>query len=370
MNRAILVCGVLLALATVSVAAQLGALSACDYEPPESRIFDLGVQGSLNWYDGPYTDDRNRTMSAALISEYNSLYSSPSSGWAVDGRAEIRRDGASWGADLVGSGSLSMFFSEDLFGVGAIGFDASTDTGYELDLTAGIGQGRFRDVTPLAQATEIQNTLLDLGELLAPIGNRTLLDLAQILGEVGPTNEDKVVRLAQELVQTELVLGEELGVRGLLAVERVLTSNDTRLCGYDIQARLGASARFLPTFSIASTGILSGRYAIVPTPVSRFRADVEAKARLAHPEEVSIVAEASYLHRLPDGWTGRIDYRIALDREWSATDVTTLSHTLFASLNLQVFDAAGLSVVGIAQHKTGDEELTFSLSVYLEAEIF
>ena len=370
MHRAIMACTLLMCLAAVPAFAQLGALSACDYEPPESRIYDLGVQGSFNWYDGPYADDRNRSMSATLISEYTSLFSSPSSGWAVDGRAEVRRDGVAWGADLVGSGSLSMFFNEDLFGVGAVGFDASTDTGYELDVTAGIGQGRFRDVTPLAQATEIQNTLLDLGELLAPIGNITLLELAQILGEVGPSNEDKVVRLSQQLVDTELVLGDELGVRALLAIEDVLNSNDTRLCGYDVQARLGVSARFLPEFSLASTGIVSGRYAVVPTPVSRFRASGEAKVRLAHPEEVSLIAEASYSHRLPDGWTGRLDYRIALDREWTAPDTTTLSHTLFASLNLQVFDSAGLSLVGSAQHKTGDEELTFSLSVYLEAEIF
>ncbi|MFC2078865.1 hypothetical protein ACFLSZ_02685 [Candidatus Bipolaricaulota bacterium] len=371
MNRAIAALSVLIILTTLSAGAQQFGSSACDYEPPESRVVDLGLQGAFNWYDGAFTDDRNRTISASLLSEFTSLFSSASSGWTLDGRAEVRLEGNAWSGNLAGSGSLSSFFDDDLFGVGALGFDASSDAGFELDLTGGVGKGRFRDVTPLAQANEIQNTLLDLGELLAPIADTTLLDLARILGEVGPTDEDKVVRLAERLVATDLIPGNDLGVRGLLAIESVLSSLDeTRLCGYDVQARLGASAMFIPEFSLAATGILEARYAVVPTPVSRFRASAEAKFRLAHPDQLSVVADVSYSHRLPDGWTGRVDYRLGFDRLWSAADVISMSHAIFATLNVQIFGSTGLSLVGSGQYKTGDEEITLALSVFLEAELF
>ena len=34
-------------------------ITVCNYESPESRISDLALQGSFNWYDGPYADDRD-----------------------------------------------------------------------------------------------------------------------------------------------------------------------------------------------------------------------------------------------------------------------------------------------------------------------
>jgi len=199
---------VILLATSLPAVVQGGMLSVCDYESPESRISDLGLQGSFNWYDGPYADDRNRAISASVVVDYDMLSSSAAFGQAVDARGEIRGADAGWTADLSGSGSLQTFFSDDLFGVGAVNLDASTRTGLELDLTAGVGTGRFRNVTPLAQAIRIQNDLLDLGELQAPIANETLLDLARIIGEVGPTDEEKVVGVAERLVATELVPGD------------------------------------------------------------------------------------------------------------------------------------------------------------------
>ena len=84
MNRTICrMCAALLLVFSLSSVALGAAFSVCDYEPPESRIIDLSLQGSFNWYDGPFADDRNQAMAASLISEYASLFSSPASGWAI-----------------------------------------------------------------------------------------------------------------------------------------------------------------------------------------------------------------------------------------------------------------------------------------------
>lgn len=370
-----------LLVSSLSVVAWGATLSVCSYEPPESRVSDFGLLGSFNWYDGPYADDRNRSISASLVGDYTGMTSSASFGQSLDARTEIRADDNGWLASVFGSGSLRRFFgaessaaarvSGDPFGVGAVGFSASTRAGIELDLTGGIGMGRFRDVTPLAQAIWIQNELLDLGELLAPVANDTLLDLAQILGGIELTDDEKVVALVAGLVATELVAGEELGVRGLLAIEDILMSGDeTRLCGRDIQARLGVSASVYPEFRLATTGILLLRHAAVPDPVSQFDSSVEAKIRLAHPEQMNIQAEVAYARRLPDGWMARAEYRVSANRGWTSPGVTTVSHAASGSLTTQIFGAVGLSLVGSGQYHTGDEEVTLTLAVYMETDLF
>jgi hypothetical protein len=376
MNRTICyTVSALLLVPLLAVAASGAGLSVCDYEPPESRIADLGVLGSFNWYDGPYADDRNRSISASLVGDYTGMISSSTFGQALDARAEVRADESGWTTNAFGSGSLRRFFdaqsSADLFGVGAIGFSLSSRAGVEVDLTGGVGTGRFRDVTPLAHAIGIQNELLDLGELLAPVSNDTLLELAQILGGIDATDDEKVVQLVNRLVATDLLPGEDLGVRGLLAIEEILeVSDETRLCGRDIQARLGVSAVILPEFNLATTGMLLARYAAVPDPVSQFDSSVEAKIRLALPEQMNVQAEVSYARQLPDGWTARAQYRFALDRMWSDSSATSISHAASGSLTTQIFGTVGLSLVGSAQYYTGDEEVTLTLAVYMETDLF
>ncbi len=375
-RKTLIVMSLAVAQFAVLVSLSAGALSVCDYNPPESRIADLGLLGSFNWYDGPFADDRNRAISASLVGDYTGMASSASLGQALDARTEIRADDNGWAANLFGSGTIRSFFpnqelTSDLFGVGAIGFSLSTRAGVEVDLTGGIGAGRFRDVTPLAQAIGVQNQLLDLGELLAPLSDATLLELAQILGSQDTTDDEKVVQLVDRLIATDLLPGADLGVRGLLPIEELLESgSETRLCGHDIQARLGVSAILVPEFSLSATGILLVRYAAVPDPVSQFDSRAEAKIRLARPEQMNLQAQISYARRLPDGWTARADYRVAMDRMWSDPSELTLSHAASGSLTTQLLGNIGVSVVGSAQYYTGDEEMTLSLAVYMETDLF
>ncbi|MDD5220339.1 MAG: hypothetical protein PHV11_07225 [Candidatus Bipolaricaulis sp.] len=351
--------------------AQEATLSVCDYEPPESRISDLTVQGTFNWYDDPYADDRNNAMSASFAADYEGLYSSLAFARALNAHTEVHGAADGWTLALSGAGSLRAFLSGDVFGVGVINLDASAPGSLGIDLTGGVGTGRFRDVTPLARAIRIQNDLLDLGELLAPLTDGVLLDVAQILGEDGPTDSEKLVGVAERLVASGLVLGNEIGIHGLLAIEEVLQSGDeTRLCGSDVQARLGASAILYPEFSLAATGILLVRFAAVPDPVSQLDSSAEAKFRLARPEEMTLAAGLSYARRLPDGWTARASVRLTIDRMWTKPDSAFVSYAASGNLTTKLFGSVGLSLVAGAQYTTGDEEMSLSLALNLEADLF
>jgi hypothetical protein len=373
MNRT-KVLGVVLTLWAVSAwstQAQPVIATVCDYAPPESRTTDLSLQGSFSWYDGPYADDRNQSLSADLLADFSSFYASESSGSQMDARTELKGSNSGWSATAKGSGSLRAFLQNDVFGIAAVDLDADASTGIEVDLTGGIGSGRFRDVTPMARAIRIQNSLLDIGQLLAPLPSDILTQLSQALGEVGPTKNEKLTTISDLLTATQLVPGGELNIHGLLSIEQVLDAGDaTRLCGSDVQARIGASTILWPKFTVSATGILLARYAAVPDPVSQLESNVEAKFRIADPEQMDVTADASYARQLPDGWTARAEYRFEFDRMWSDPTSVVLSHDLSASLTTQLFGWAGVSVVGDLRYQTGDEELTVSLTVHVEANLF
>jgi len=366
-----LVLAVLSVTLSLGVAGQPANLSVCSYDPPESRLTDLGVSGSLTWFDGPYADDRERAIAANFSADFTGLISSESFARTLDGHAEVRGSSAGWTADLSSSGTLRSFLQEDLFTVAALGVDGSTRSTLEFDLTGGIGSGRFRDVTPLARAIRIQDVLLDLGELLAPIGDDALLDLARILGEVGPTADERVIRLVERLVQTDLLSEGDLDVRGLLAIEEILEiSEDTRYCGHDVQARVGATVRFLPAFHLSATGVLLARYAAVPDPISQLESNLSARFRLTAPGEMTLEADVSYGRLLPDGWTANAEYRLAIDRHWTNPAETILSHVVSAGLTTQILGSVGLQFACNAEYRTGDEEITVNLTIHVKADLY
>jgi hypothetical protein len=104
--------------------------------------------------------------------------------------------------------------------------------------------------------------------------------------------------------------------------------------------------------------------------VSQFDSSAQAKIRLARPDEMNLEVNASYSRRLPDGWTARGNGRLSIDRMWTKPDKTVISYAASGSLTTQIFGSVGLSLVGNAQYRTGDEEMTISLAVHLEANLF
>jgi hypothetical protein len=358
------------ALCVVGAWAQQPPSSVCAYDPPESRVLDLMVQGAFEWYNAPSVMSEERTLSASFLAEFHALRSSATNAQQAEARAEARGSDSSWTLAVDGAGSLTTYLEEDLFGIAALGISTDTGRGAEIDLTAGVGTGRFRDVTPMARAIRVQNALLDVGQLLAPVGQARLGEMAQILGEVGPTDDDKLTRVADLLQETGLLPENDLSIRGWLAMEAALSSTEpSRLCGRDVQARLGATAVLGLDVSVSATGMLLARYAVVPDPVSQWSGDLEIRFRVARPEQMSIRGDVFYTRRIPDGWATRVGYRIEVDRRWREDDTSWVQHELTARLSTRVLGNVGLSLVGELGHQTGDDKLTLSLSLRLEADL-
>lgn len=345
--------------------------SVCDYDPPESRLLDLLLQGTFQWYNGPRVEGEDLSLSGALVAELDALFSSSAYAQRVEARGEARGTHASWNASLAGRGSLTSYVRDDLFGIAAIGLTADLQRGLEMDLTGGVGTGRFRDVTPMARAIRLQNALLDIGQLVAPMTRDALMEIAQILGQVGLSVEEMLSEIAEGLRATGLLAQEELSIRGWLAVESALSyAEPTRLCGSDVQIRVGATAALMPDVTVSATGMVFARYAAAPDPVSQWAGDVEARFRLAKPKEMSVRADLSYVRRLPDGWTARGSYRVEFDHLWRQPDASWIRHEASVRMTTSILGGVGLSIVCDAQHQTGDERPTVLVALQLEASLF
>jgi hypothetical protein len=103
--------GIVLAVVALSIGLSVAAigqsvLSICEYTPPESHIERLNLQGSFQWYDGPFADDRMRTISMSAGADYGALVSSEAYGRRLDLVAESRIEADAWSLDLRGDGDL------------------------------------------------------------------------------------------------------------------------------------------------------------------------------------------------------------------------------------------------------------------------
>ena len=135
----------------------------CEYRSLESAIADSRLSFSYRYYDDAATPviDVN---SGRLAATYEALSDSPNFGVSVAASCEFALsgfvpDGVAAGARNVvrlypwGEGILFLFG----------GMEAAAATGLVqpgLDARAGLGLGRFTDVTPLAKAMEINETLV------------------------------------------------------------------------------------------------------------------------------------------------------------------------------------------------------------------
>ena len=346
-------------------------ISPCDYAPAESSFVRLSAEGSLQWYDDAYADDRGSSLSGSTLADFQHLYASGSFGYRLEANTEL----SLWPEELLIEGSFSgdfkRYLRDDLFTVGAVEIFGDIDSGLEANVTGGLGVGRFRDVTPLAKAIKIQNAFLDAGILLAPLEEAVLLQVAQTLGEVGTTQDEKIAQVEQSLLETGLVKDDEIGARGLLRLEEIVTSiEDARLCGLDLQVRVGVSASAWPFEGLVDTLVLGWNWAAVPTPVWQWVAGATLKARPTRWDQYIAEFKFSTSRRLRETWRVRADYQLAYDHLWSAANADpTVDHRLRASLLADIAASLSVSLTGEIGYETGDEEPTAMLTIHLAYDI-
>ncbi|MBN1858053.1 hypothetical protein JW848_02470 [Candidatus Bipolaricaulota bacterium] len=232
------------------------AVPVCNYHAPQTDLVDARLDFSYRYFDDPSTLGPEIDSGWMKLS-YAQLYDSPDFGYSLDGLARINLSSivpSSGNGQL--DGTVRYYSERDLpvyiFGEAEGAADISTiDSELGLDLRAGIGYGRFYDVTPLAKALQFQAGLIEIGILSEPLSDEVLMQIATEIGrQIEYENASDLVTIIETIIENSM--GMFLDARALLLIEQTLASSEIkRYCGWTVQAGFGAGFSTISALSDA-----------------------------------------------------------------------------------------------------------------------
>jgi len=216
-------------------------LSMCSYVSPETALASLDLSMSYRYFDDWATPGVDSSGGRASL-VYNRLYDSPSFGYTLDGNVDVLLTDffpTSGMADV--AGTIRYFLTENVPTFGFGGVEASISTGQPqpaVHVSAGLGYGRFNDVTPLAKAFKIEMELLKSNGIPMPLSDTALMAVAKLIGSKAYASTNNQVADVVNRIQT--ASGVTLSPRQVLKIENViLATSDSRYCGWSVQAGVG-----------------------------------------------------------------------------------------------------------------------------------
>lgn len=351
--------GFLLLLTNISSEAM--SLSPCDFVPPESLYTALHLEGNYRFLDDQSLDDRNDVNEGVLQVSYSRLQDSPNFGVSTsfDSRLSMGRSGWAYQGD--GSINAKRYLRDDIFYFADLSLRSASRLPIGANLSAGVGQGRFRDVTPLAKAIHIQNLLLDLGALISPLPDQILQELAQELAPPLPQElAPKLQQIANLIEATELVASGKLGAAALFWIEEIVRApSGSHLCGWEIKGSVGLEWHNLGQFLHPEAAALAAwNYALVPDPVSQLLIKTHAALTLT---SSILQLRAGYSRRIQENLQARLTYVFLGNRAVGAEALD--SHHFDISLAFRTQRSLSITVSMALAWETGYQGISKELLV-------
>jgi hypothetical protein len=257
-------------------------------------------------------------------------------GFTLTGNGEVALTGFSVTGGLgQGAGTLRYYLGEEtpFFGFGGVaGSLAMGQPQPGLALSAGLGYGRFNDVTPLAKAFKIQQDLVALEAITDRLPDEVLMAIATEIGRQIEYAELKDLVAAIETL-IEDASGATLNARALLSIEdEILAAGDEKHCGWSVQGGIGYEIvdPFGGEKDILLT--LSADAAFAPEPGSQLLFHASFFGPFDIIEENTLTATASYDYALSEDTTIIANYRTA-NRPRSQSPSTSAERTSPCSLH-------------------------------------
>jgi hypothetical protein len=215
MKRTVLFLGIIVGL-VLGLGASAVALSICSYVSPETSLQSLGLSMSYRYFDDWATPGVEASGGRADL-DYNLLYDSPDFGYTLTGNAGLLLADffpVSWLGDAAGTFRYYLTQDAPVFGFGSAQVYAATgQLQPAIHIGAGLGYGRFSDVTPLAKAFKIGKELLKVNAISRPLGDNVLMGIASVIGSTYASSNDQIADVVNQIqVASGVIL--RLGCRG------------------------------------------------------------------------------------------------------------------------------------------------------------
>jgi hypothetical protein len=363
MKRTVLYLGIIGVVLVVGFGALAAPLSICSYVSPETSLESLGLTMSYRYFDDWATPGVDSSGGRAGLN-YNRLYDSPSFGYTLGGDVELLlADFFPTSGQADAAGTVRYFLSEDMptFGFGSA--EASISTGQPqpaVHVSAGIGYGRFNNVTPLAKAFKIEMDLLKTGGIDTSLSDTALMAVAKVIGSKEYASINDQVADVVNTIQTDS--GKTLSPRQILKIEdMILAVGDARYCGWSVQA--GAGYQLIDPYN-QSQGFLvtaSADAAFVPNPDGQllFHAGLSGPVNFLNQNTLKI--RGSYNYVLSETSTLRATYTCL--RVQPLGQAASMSQTVAALLGFTVGQAdMGLQASLSKSASASDWSLDLSIS--------
>ena len=230
----------LLGVVLLAVSVSSYGLALCDYHSPVTSLTGAGLSFGYRYFNDGGTPDVD-VNSGRVGLGFDSLFDSPNIGYSFSGNAEIALSEfmpVSWLGQ--GAGTFRYYVTEGMPFFAYGGAEGSVSPGIMgLEIRAGVGYGRFSDVTPLAKSLTIEAELMELEAIVDPLPDEILMSIAEVIGrEVEYATLKELVADIEALI--EGASGVDLDARALLTIEEVvLEVGDDRKCGWAIQGGIG-----------------------------------------------------------------------------------------------------------------------------------
>ncbi|MDD5220443.1 MAG: hypothetical protein PHV11_07745 [Candidatus Bipolaricaulis sp.] len=226
----------------LGVATAAAAIGLCDYVSPETNLTDITFSFSYRYFNDAATPQVDASGGRAAI-DFKQLYDSPDMGYTIAANGAILLEDLTPSSGLgSAAGTFRYYLMDDapLFGFGGLAATiASGQPKPGVNLTAGVGYGRFSDTTPMAKAFTIQDELAAAGTLSGELSEETLLAMADVIGQLA--EYETVQDCAAAVVETiQAATGVTVEPREVLTVEEILVATgDERNCGWSVQGGIG-----------------------------------------------------------------------------------------------------------------------------------
>ena len=330
-----------------SIAVIAKPLSLCDFQSVDTHFKDMRLSFNYRYFNDASTEGID-VSSGRIAVAYSELMDSLNEGFSLSGNVEISLSDFTPVSGLgQGAGTLRHYLSEEepLFGFG--GLEASFTTSLpqpHMELRAGIGYGRFSDVTPLAKARRIEQKLLKLGAIPDALPDPVIMALAEQISRraeftslqelmnkiqtlIQQASETPVEPLSVVMVGVELntlnellsniegliedASGTTLNAQALLVIQdEMLRTGDERNCGWAVQGGIGYELTdpYGGTRDLLLTA--SADAAVAPDPDSQILLHASFSGPLTSIQDNTLSLTASYVYTLTDQLAFNADYAL------------------------------------------------------------
>jgi len=304
---------IVLVLLLVSIAATGWAVSLCDYRKPVTALSNARMSFAYRYFNDAATPTID-VNSGRIGIDYDQLFASPNYGFTLGGSLELTLD------EFVPSGTLGQgsatfrfypFEEALLFAYG--GLEGSLATGQPrpgVDVRVGLGLGRFSDVTPLAKAVLIEESLLDKESIFDELGDDVLMGIASVIGR--RTEYETTSQMVADIESLiEAVALVELDAVALLRIEEIiLATQPKRKCGWAVQGGIGYE--LIDPYGGAQNFVIvaSADAAFATSPGDQFLMHASFSGPVEFMEENTLSASLSYEYELSETSTLIANYYV------------------------------------------------------------